>query len=120
MSKDSSAKSAASPPPGRALDVPHRSKAINRLALPHIAWTVLLIGLACFLYQPTRHRPFDILDFSEFLPILTTHHSLPDQFVALCRYYLHDQGRTNVLPYAAITLKWGLFRDDVVAWQVLR
>jgi len=99
---------------------PSRRRVGTTIVPPLIAWAALLIGLAYFLYQPTRPRPFDILDFSEFLPLLTAHRSMLDQFLALCRYYLQGQGRTNVLPYAAIALKWGVFGPDVVAWQLLR
>jgi hypothetical protein len=85
-----------------------------------VTWAAGILGLAFFLYQPTRPRPFDILDFSEFLSLLTAQNSWDDQLLALLRYYVRDQGRTNALPYVAITLKWGLFGPDVVAWQVAR
>jgi hypothetical protein len=88
--------------------------------LPLALWGGIVAGLAFFLYLPTRQRPFDLLDFSEFLPLLTAHNSWSDQFLALARYYLQDQGRTNVLPYGAITLKWGLFGNSVVSWQLAR
>jgi hypothetical protein len=84
------------------------------------AFGSLLIGLAFLLYEPTRHRPFEILDFSEFLPILQAYNTWTQRFLALVRYYVHDQGRTNLLPYAAIALKWELFGGNVVAWQVAR
>jgi len=79
-----------------------------------------MAGLAFLLYQPLRQRPFEILDFSEFLPLLRAHDSWAERFIGLVRYYVRDQGRTNLLPYAAIAVKWGLFGGNVVAWQLTR
>ena len=74
---------------------------------------------ALVLYVPWQTRPFDVLDFSEFVPLLQSHSGFWHRFVALVDYYAHEQGRFNVLPYAAIAGKWTVLAQPV-AWQLLR
>jgi hypothetical protein len=76
-------------------------------------------ALAVWLYRPTASRPFDMVDFSEFLPILREHDSLGSRFTGLVDYY-RRQGRLNVLGYLFIATKWSLFHERVAAWQVVR
>lgn len=107
-------------PEGRAPAGGAEKPALTAARLWLLVFGSLLAGLAFVLYEPMRHRPFEILDFSEFLPLLKAHDSWIERFLALAQYYVHDQGRTNILPYAAIALKWELFGSNVVAWQVAR
>lgn len=80
-----------------------------------------LVGIlvAAFVYIPWTNAPFDILDFSEFLPFLHQHDSLWGRFEAFVAYYA-SRGRLNLLSYLFITGKWSLFGDSVVGWQVVR
>jgi hypothetical protein len=75
------------------------------------------IVLALALYRPWEARPFDVLDFSEFLPLLSDDRSIGRSFLALAEYYVHDQGRLNVIGYAGIAVKWALFGLDTAGWQ---
>jgi len=74
---------------------------------------------ALVLYVPWQTRPFDVLDFCEFVPLLRSHSGFWPRFVALVDYYAVEQGRFNVLPYAAIAGKWTVLAQPV-AWQLLR
>jgi hypothetical protein len=103
-------------------DIPApRSAARTRIAsaLP-AASAVLCLAIALLLYRPWEPRPFDILDFSEFLPLLTAHDSFGERVAALVRHYFMEQGRANVLSYGIIALKWTLFGGSPVAWQLAR
>jgi hypothetical protein len=85
-----------------------------------IALLIAGIGLALALYQPWRSVPFDILDFSEFLPILQGESTFASRLASLIRYYAQEHGRFNVLPYALLALKWTFFQDNSVLWQTAR
>lgn len=86
--------------------------------------TVALIlggaGLALALYIPWVRRPFDILDFSEFLPLFRRESGFGGRFAALVDYAVHEHGRLNILSYAALAAKWSLLGDSPVLWQWLR
>lgn len=79
-----------------------------------------LVALALVLYRPWIARPFDTLDFSEFLPLLTGPASLGARVIALTRYYVGEHARANVVSYAALALKWTLLGDAPVRWQWAR
>jgi hypothetical protein len=87
-----------------------------------LPWLGLGVGalLALVVYQPWRSVPFDMLDFSEFLPLLANNRSLLARFQALIAYYSQDHGRFNIIPYGMLALKWSLFGWDPVTWQLLR
>lgn len=78
------------------------------------------IALALVLYRPWQHRPFDVLDFAAFLPLLQQHHGVGAQFAALVDYYANQHGRLNLLPYMFIALKWSLFGWRTELWQFAR
>ena len=78
------------------------------------------IGLACVIYTPWAGRPFDILDFSEFLPLLRRESWFGTRFLALSDYYLHEHGRLNLVSYAALAAKWSILGDATMLWQWLR
>jgi hypothetical protein len=85
---------------------------------------ILAVGLAAiliaaFVYVPWTKAPFDILDFSEFLPFLHNHDSLWGRFEAFVAYY-SSRGRFNLLSYLFINLKWSLFGDSAAGWQLAR
>jgi hypothetical protein len=72
------------------------------------------------MYRPWQLVPFDVLDFSEFLPLLQREKSLLDRFSALLTYYAEEHGRFNVLPYALTALKWTLLGSNPALWQLTR
>jgi hypothetical protein len=77
-------------------------------------------ALGLILYKPWEPRPFDLLDFSEFLPRLIPCETYPDRLRALLTYYVQDQGRFNLLPYGFIALKWSLFGWNTSLWYSAR
>jgi len=98
------------------------SRAVVHKPKPPLA--IIAIGLvgiliAALVYVPWTNAPFDILDFSEFLPFLHQHDSLWGRFEAFVAYYA-SRGRLNLLSYLFITGKWSLFGDSAVGWQFAR
>jgi len=84
---------------------------------------LLLCGaaaLALLLYRPWHPRAFDVLDFSEFLPLLDRAHDAPHRFAALTEYYGRLHGRFNVVGYAALATKWSWLGAEPLRWQLLR
>ena len=81
---------------------------------------LLLAVLALVLYRPWVDRPFDTLDFSEFLPLLTGPHSFGGRLAALTHYYVGEHARLNVLSYAGLAAKWTLLGASPVLWQWAR
>ena len=75
--------------------------------------------LAFYIYRPLSPRPFDMIDFSEFLPILRAHDSFWARLAALVDYYA-NHGRFNLLVYVSLSLKWSLFGASEVGWQLTR
>ena len=72
--------------------------------------------LAFLIYRPDRPLPFDILDFSEFLPLLRDTDSFVARTQRLVGYYA-SQGRANLIPYVLMSAKWELFGDWSPGWQ---
>lgn len=79
------------------------------------AWVIAAIAL----YKVTIPRPFDVLDFSEFLPILQRDDHFVGKVVGLSEYYAR-QGRASILGYALLALKWELFGTSAIWWQAVR
>ena len=77
-------------------------------------------ALAFAIYTPWVGRPFNILDFSEFLPLLRREHSLFARFFALVDYYVNQHGRLNIVSYAALAVKWTLLGETPMLWYWLR
>src|SRR5579862_5204894 len=104
---------AAGPPPS---DAPHERRAIANVTL----WAAMLLVVTgtLLLYQPWRRLPFDITDFSEFLPLLHRP-SLGARWSGFLHYYA-SQGRWNVLSYAAIIAKWSVFGMYTAGWELVR
>jgi hypothetical protein len=78
------------------------------------------MALTAIIYLPFAARPFDVLDFGEFLPLLRNNPTFLTQLKALLRYYVEDQGRLNVVPYFFIVTKWFFFGWHVPLWQTAR
>src|SRR5664279_998889 len=91
----------------------------TRRAAPWLALAGIAV-LALCVYAPYRARAFDIIDFSDILPLLVGGHGAADRFARLARYYGEQQGRFNVVSYAGMVLKWQLFGANTVAWQMVR
>ena len=53
------------------------------------SWAPLPVAaaLACWLYRPWQARAFDVLDFSEFLPLLNVGHGVGGRLALLTHYY---------------------------------
>jgi len=70
-------------------------------------------------YQPWRWLPFQIVDFSEFLPFLIGGRSFPDRFSAVTQYYA-ERGRFNPIQHGFTVLYWSLFGANAAGWQLFR
>lgn len=92
----------------------------RRERLLFLSAVAALAALALVLYRPWIDRPFDTLDFSEFLPLLTGNGTIVGRTLALTRYYAGDHGRLNVASYAALALKWTVLGPSPVLWQWAR
>jgi hypothetical protein len=88
--------------------------------VPWTLWAAALLMVigTLVLYQPWRRLPFDITDFSEFLPLLHRP-SLGARWSGFLHYYA-SQGRWNVLAYAAILAKWSAFGMYTAGWELTR
>ena len=75
--------------------------------------------LACLIYEPWRTAPFSIVDFSEFLPLLTRNDSFGARLIAFVNYY-STQGRFNVVVYVYLVSEWSLFGWNAAAWHLSR
>jgi hypothetical protein len=80
---------------------------------------LLWVAAAIWLYSPYPARPYDVVDFFDYLPILRTSTSAVDAISDLIRYYA-QQGRFNPAAFASIGIKWSLFGEDMLGWQVFR
>lgn len=89
---------------------------------PWAAWAALTAVLAGALvvYQPWQGAPFDILDFSEFLPLFHRSDGFLERFLALVDYYAGQHGRLNIISCAALAAKWSLLEDVPALWQLAR
>jgi hypothetical protein len=87
------------------------------LALALASAVAIVLGAA--IYKPWVSTPFDILDFSEFLPFLSRSHTFGQRVAEFTTYYA-SQGRLNLLSYAFLIWKWSLFGWNEAAWQVAR
>lgn len=83
-----------------------------------LATGLVLLGL--WMYRPWEPRPFDTLDFSEFLPLLRGASGIGGRTAALINYYVHEHGRLNLLSYLALAAKWTFLGDSPVRWQWAR
>jgi len=92
---------------------------VLRRAGPWLA-LALLGAMAFWLYQPWRGRPFDVIDFSDFLGRLAAGTGFVDRLARLVGYYGAEHGRFNALSYAGLVAKWQLFGPNPFAWQLVR
>ncbi|HEU5357701.1 MAG TPA: hypothetical protein VFU45_01180, partial [Gemmatimonadales bacterium] len=76
--------------------------------------------LALLLYRPWEGRPFAILDFSEFLPLLKGQGGFVARLGALVHYYLFEHGRLNLASYVALSAKWTVLGAEPTRWQWAR
>jgi hypothetical protein len=79
----------------------------------------VLVAISWFVYRPDLVRPFPVVDFAEFLPLLEGAKNPIDATRSLADYY-GAQGRFNVLSYALLALKWELFGSWLPGWQLVR
>jgi hypothetical protein len=114
-------------PPVRRIRLPESILNSNTLPDPLAAErrtafvAAILLGiLALAMYRPWVPRPFDILDFSEFLPLLRDPADLLGRIGALFRYYGEEHGRLNLVSYVGLALKWTILGDAPVLWQWAR
>jgi hypothetical protein len=84
------------------------------------AWAAGAVALALALYRPWQPRPFAVLDFSEFLPLLLGHSGFGSRLAALVRYYAIEHGRANLTSYVALAAKWSFLGPEPVRWQWAR
>jgi hypothetical protein len=96
--------------------VPTRS---HRLPIALILACVIGIVAAGVIYQPWKDTPFDIIDFSEFLPFLYQHDSFQARYSAFVGYFT-SQGRFDLLSYLLIVWKWSIFGSSEAGWQMGR
>ena len=71
------------------------------------------------IYRPLEPHPFDVLDFSEFLPLLRRGSSFFERLSFFVEYYAF-RGRANLASYVAIILNHQLWGANAVGWQVTR
>jgi hypothetical protein len=74
---------------------------------------------AALVYQPWINTPFEIVDFSEFLPFLRGSDTFAQRFSGFARYYA-SQGRLNLLSYVFLIWKWSLMGWNEAGWQTAR
>lgn len=82
--------------------------------------TLALAAVAIVIYRPWASRPFDTLDFSEFLPFLRRPGGPWTHLSGMLGYYVGEQGRLNLLSYVALVAKWELFGDHTAWWRWMR
>ena len=83
---------------------------------------LLLVGaalVAFLLYRPDTNAPFEIIDFSETLPILTDGQGFGERFRGLVQYYL-QHGRAAFGLSAGLAARWTLFEWWTPGWQWTR
>jgi hypothetical protein len=81
--------------------------------------TTLWVVLALWLYTPFSPRPYDVVDFFDFLPVLRGSSSFIEAFTGLTSLYA-AQGRFNVVGLALLGFKWELFGENMIGWQLFR
>jgi hypothetical protein len=91
----------------------------RRISIVMVLTCALGVVAATIIYQPWAPTPFDIIDFSEFLPFLYENNSIHERFGAFVSYFV-GQGRFDLLSYLLIIWKWSFFGSNVIGWQVAR
>jgi hypothetical protein len=93
----------------------------SRRGSPGAVIGLALLGvLAVWLYRPWYGRPFDVIDFADFLPPLSSGGSFGERVGALVDYYGAEHGRFNLLAYVGLAAKWELFGSSPLPWQLIR
>ena len=87
--------------------------------LAGVAAAVLAL-LALGITRPWVDRPFDTIDFSEFLPYLRHNDGIWGRTAGMIGYYVGEHGRLNLVSYAGLALKWTLLGASPVLWQWAR
>ena len=96
---------------------------VSRLRLPRgplliaVAGAVSWIVAALLLYHPHVARPFDVVDFPSILTVFRAEGTFPHRFQSLIATDF-AQGRARLLEYSLFALKWSLFGESTVAWQL--
>lgn len=82
----------------------------------------LVAGLlvAWLTFHPEAARPFDFLDFGEFLPYLKRTSNAWEQVISVIKYNAAQSGRANLVPVLAAVFKWQVFHDWTPGWQLMR
>jgi hypothetical protein len=84
-----------------------------------VAAVIFAALISFFVYRPDRRLPFDVIDFSEFVPLLKSSPSASEQLAKVVAYYA-GHGRVNVVGYLFVLAKWNIWDANTVAWQWLR
>jgi hypothetical protein len=92
----------------------------RRISRGALALGLVATIIAVLLYRPWSPRPFDTVDFSEFLHILTGEGGPWDRLRGMVQYYVGEHGRLNVVSYAALVVKWELLGDHASWWRWAR
>jgi hypothetical protein len=107
------------PGAGDRRDAVSAEPARQRPSVALLAAAIAAVALAAVLYQPWRAVPFDIIDFSEFLPLLQRPGGAVARLSGFLTYYA-SQGRFNVVAYVALLAKWALLGSHPARWQLAR
>jgi hypothetical protein len=78
-----------------------------------------LLVVAWQLYQPVVHRPFDYVDFPQYLPVLKAHETFIPRFLALTELQT-QAGRWSPITIALLAAQWSWFGWQTVGWQLVR
>jgi hypothetical protein len=92
----------------------------RRISRGELALALGAVVVALLLYRPWSPRPFDTVDFSEFLHILSGEPGPWARLRGMVQYYVGEHGRLNVVSYAALVVKWELFGDHALWWRWAR
>lgn len=97
----------------------HNATTTRRVPSWIIVTMIAAAAIGVIAYRPHVVWPFDVIDFSEFLPLLEQHDSFVSRLGALDAYYA-QHGRFNVLQYAGTVMRWMAFGDWTPGWQLTR
>jgi hypothetical protein len=75
------------------------------------------LATAALLYRSFLPKPFDIMDFPEFLPILQGPGSILERLGGIFSYY-GTQGRFKPVDFSLLALKWSIFGASPLGWQI--
>ena len=83
-----------------------------------IACAAAAVVIAWAVYRPDRARPFDFLDFGEFLPLVRGASDFTSQVSSIVDYNAGQSGRANLVQIVIAVMKWRLFGFWTPGWQL--